>query len=108
MNILVVSTANSKYLVPIKDIISCQNKDNKVVFHLVNNEMIESNQQLSHFESQLMNSNFFRPDNLHLVNINFIETILHKDRTIIILSNSMKIRVNQDQQDNLFRIIENM
>lgn len=108
MNILVISTTKSKYLVPINDIVTCQNKDNKAIFHLANNEKIESNEQLSHFESQLINSNFFKANKLNLVNINFIETILHKDQTTLILSNQMKIRVSQDQAANLIRIIENI
>lgn len=108
MNILIVSTTNSKYLVPIHDIIVCQNKDNHTLFHLTNNEKIESNQPLTNYKSQLMNGDFFSPDHSSLVNINFIETILHKNQTTIILSNSMKVDVDQDQEENLFRIIENI
>lgn len=108
MNILVVSTANAKYFVPVNDIIACQSKDNKAIFHLASNESIESIQQISHFESQLLNSNFFKPNPSHLVNINSIETILTKNQTTIILSNSMKIEVTNDCIANLFRIIENI
>ena len=108
MDIIIIPTKSSKYFTPIHKIVFCQIELSKTIFHLADNETVESDKGFAHFKNRFNTNRFFKPNQSHLININHIEKVLFKKPPVIVMKNQAKITVDIDKAESLFQIIENI
>lgn len=108
MNILVISTQFTHHLVPLCDVIFCKQENENTTFHLVNNEIIETDEVLAVFEQRLNTNQFYKPNDYMLINLDFIDRVLFKNPYIIVLKNNKIVSVDANNSDLLFQILENL
>lgn len=92
--------------VEIKNIIRCQADDNYTHLFFTNCEPILVSRTLGDFEDQLTDHGFFRINNSHLINLNFVERYSREDGGYVIMSDGENITVSKNKREAFLKLIQ--
>jgi len=104
---LVLKTQESVHVVEIDDIIRCESDKNYTSFFFTNGKKILVSKTLKDFDILLSGLTFFRAQQSHLINLNFVERYDRHDGTIIMKDGSA-IPLALARKEQFFEILDAM
>ncbi|OJY83622.1 MAG: hypothetical protein BGP13_13600 [Sphingobacteriales bacterium 40-81] len=96
---------NGFNIVEIRDIIRCESKINYTTIYINNGNPITVAKSLKEFEKMLIEFNFFRVHNSHLINLNYIKSYNKYKGGYVELANSEQIEVSVRRKDEFIKTI---
>jgi two-component system LytT family response regulator len=102
---VVLKTLNIIHVIEIDRIIRLESDRNYTIFYLVEKEKILMSRSMREYEETLLEHNFFRVHNSHLVNLNFVRKFF-KDDLICVLSDNTNIPVAYRKRDELLLALQ--
>ncbi len=102
---LVLKTQESVHVVEIEDIIRCESDKNYTLFFFTNGKKILVSKTLKDFDVLLSGLTFFRAQQSHLINLNYIERYDRHDGTIIMKDGSA-IPLALARKEQFFEILD--
>ena len=104
---LVLKTQESVHVVEIENIIRCESDKNYTLFYFTNGKKILVSKTLKDFDVLLSGLTFFRAQQSHLINLNYIERYDRHDGTIIMKDGSA-IPLALARKEQFFEILDAM
>lgn len=101
-------TIDKIVVVNILDIIRCEADANNTWFFLDNREKIYVTKTLKHFENMLVDYNFIRVHQSHLINFNYIKEFSKKDGGFIRMKNGNEIPVSVRKRPIILQMFEDL
>lgn len=98
---IVLTTANSVYLLSVQDIVRCQSDEDETCFYLANGEQIQAAKPLKEYAELLVDYNFIKIHKSHLVNLEFIERFDRKSQSMLILKDKAIVPVSERYKEIL-------
>lgn len=102
---LVLKTQESVHVVEIDDIIRCESDKNYTSFFFTNGKKILVSKTLKDFDILLSGLTFFRAQQSHLINLNFVERYDRHDGTII-MKDGTAIPLALARKEQFFEILD--
>ncbi len=103
---IVLNTANSIYLINVRDIVRCQAENNQTLFILANGEQILASKTLKEFDELLSDYQFIRIHKSHLVNLNYIDRFDKSHKLLLILKDKSIVPVALRRKEELLSKIQ--
>lgn len=104
---LILKTQESVHIVEIDDIIRCEADKNYTLFYFTNIKKILVSRTLKDFDVLLTGLTFFRAQQSHLINLNYVERYDRQDGTIIMKDGSA-IPLSLARKEQFFDILGTM
>lgn len=105
-NRIAISNSDGVHLLEIEDIIRCEADGNYTKICLINGELILTSKTLKEYDTMLMEFNFERVHNSHLVNMRHIKKYLNKESGYLQLSDGTQIPVSQRKKSYVLSILD--
>jgi two-component system LytT family response regulator len=105
---LVLKTLESIHVVDIETIIRCEADKNYTSFFLADGKRILVSKTLKDYDTMLSGHNFFRAQQSHLININFIERYDKQDGGYVIMKDGASVPLSPAKKDQFFQLLENL
>jgi len=105
---LVLKTQESVYVLELKDIIRCEADKNYTSFFLNNGKRILVSKTLKEYDLLLSGYSFFRVQQSHLVNLDFIDRYDKVDGGAVIMKDGSSVPLSPAKKEQFFQIIENL
>lgn len=105
---IVLRTAESIHIVPIKNIVRCEADVNYTMFYTDNGEKLLVSRTLKDFSEMLESSGFFRTHQSHLVNLDHILRYDKVDGGHLVMCDESIVPVSLRKKDELFKLFERM
>jgi two-component system LytT family response regulator len=96
---IALPTLQEILFVKVEDIIRCEASDNYTTFFLKNQEKILVCKTLKEFAELLKPYSFIRSHQSHLVNIQFIKSLLKEDGGVLLLEDKTKIPISRQNRE---------
>ncbi len=104
---IVLKTINTLYVYEIEKIVRCESDRNYTNFYIDGEEKITISRSMKEFEDMLLEFNFMRIHNSHLVNLNYIKRFL-KDELICVLEDNTRIPVSIRKKEELINALRKL
>jgi two-component system LytT family response regulator len=105
---LVLKTLESIHVVDIENIIRCEADKNYTSFFLVDGKRIIVSRTLKDYDLLLSAHNFFRVQQSHLINVNFIERYDKHDGGYVVMKDGAEVPLSPAKKEAFFHLIENL
>jgi len=105
---LVLKTLESIHVVDIETIIRCEADKNYTSFFLADGKRILVSKTLKDYDTMLSGHSFFRVQQSHLININFIERYDKQDGGYVIMKDGASVPLSPAKKDQFFQLLENL
>jgi two-component system LytT family response regulator len=105
---LVLKTQESVFVVELDEIIRCEADKNYTFFFLTSGKKILVSRTLKDFETLLVGSHFFRIQQSHLVNINFVDRYDKTEGGSVIMKDGAAVPLSPAKKDLFFKLLENL
>lgn len=105
---LVLKTLESIHVVDIDNIIRCEADKNYTSFFLADGKRILVSKTLKDYDTMLSGHSFFRAQQSHLININFIERYDKQDGGYVIMKDGASVPLSPAKKDQFFQLLENL
>lgn len=105
---LVLKTLESIHVVDIENIIRCEADKNYTSFFLAEGKRILVSKTLKDYDTMLSGYSFFRVQQSHLININFIERYDKQDGGFVIMKDGASVPLSPAKKDQFFQLLENL
>jgi two-component system LytT family response regulator len=105
---LVLKTLESIHVVDIDNIIRCEADKNYTSFYLADGKRIIVSKTLKDYDILLSGHNFFRAQQSHLININYIERYDKQDGGSVIMKNGASVPLSPAKKEQFFQLIEKL
>lgn len=105
---LVLKTAESIYMIDIKDIIRCEADGSYTTFYINDSRKIMVSKNLKEYEDILTEYNFFRPHHSHLVNLDYMLSFEKREGGHIVMKDKSMVPVATRRKDELMNMFENL
>ncbi len=105
---LVLKTLESIHIVDIENIIRCEADKNYTSFYLVDGKRILVSKTLKDYDTMLSGHNFFRVQQSHLINVNFIERYDKQDGGYVIMKDGASVPLSPAKKELFFKLLENL
>ena len=105
---LVLKTQESNYVVDIEEIIRCESDKNYTFFYLKSGKKILVSKTLKDYDILLSPFNFFRVQQSHLVNLNYVDRYDKQDGGSVIMKDGASIPLSPVKKDQFFKMLENL
>lgn len=102
---LILKTLDGIYPIEIKKIIRCQADNNYTHFYILDSKPILVSVTLKEYEELLINHNFFRVHQSHLINLQHFSHIKKHEGNFIIMNDQSVIPLAQRKTDSFFEFI---
>jgi two-component system LytT family response regulator len=102
---LVLSDAETVYLVQLSEIIRCQSEDNYTRFFLMDGRKLLISRTMKEFDELLEKSGFFRSHQSHLINLAFFDHLDKRDGGTIFLKDGSSVPLATRKKDNLLQAL---
>lgn len=102
---IVLSDADTVYLVKVADIIRCQSEDNYTRFFLSDGRILLISKTLKEYSEMLENSRFFRCHQSHLINLGFFDRLDKRDGGTIFLKDGSTVPLATRKKDLLLQVL---
>jgi two-component system LytT family response regulator len=87
------------------DIIVCEANSNYTNIYLVEGRKRVISKTLKEFEEMLLQFDFFRPHNSHLINLGRVKEFIRGDGGYLVMENKMKIPVSKNKKEELMQLL---
>ena len=87
------------------DIVVCEANSNYTNVYLVEGRKRVVSKTLKDFEEMLMQFDFFRPHNSHLINLGRVKEFIRGDGGYLVMENKMKIPVSKNRKEELMQLL---
>jgi len=98
---IALPTLTETRYVKVDDIVRCEASDNYTTFYFQSNEKILVCKTLKEYAELLEPHNFIRTHQSHLVNINFVKSLLKEDGGVLLLTNLAKIPISRQNKESV-------
>jgi two-component system LytT family response regulator len=105
---IVLKTLESIHILDIENIIRCEADKNYTSFYLMDGKRILVSKTLKDYDLLLTGHNFFRVQQSHLININFIERYDKHDGGYVVMKDGASVPLSPAKKDQFFQLIENL
>jgi two-component system LytT family response regulator len=105
---LVLKTMESIHVVEIEQIIRCEADKNYTSFFLSNGKKIIVSKTLKDYDTMLAGYNFFRAQQSHLINIDYIDRYDKQDGGSVIMKDGAAIPLSPAKKEQFFQLLENL
>lgn len=105
---IVLRTAESLYVVNVKDIIRLEADCNYTRFFLTNGEKLMVSKTLKEYDEMLEGAGFFRTHQSHLVNLNHVLRYEKADGGYLVLDDHSIVPISSRKKDALFELFDAM
>ena len=105
---LVLKTMESIHVVDIENIIRCEADKNYTSFFLAEGKKILVSKTLKDYDTLLSGHSFFRAQQSHLININFIERYDKQDGGYVIMKDGASVPLSPAKKEQFFKLLENL
>lgn len=102
---IIVPTKEGMIFLKINDIIRLQSESNYTVFYLIGNKKIIVSKTLKNFEEKLLDFNFLRIHQSHLINLAHMKEIDHHDNFVLMADNS-KVEISKRKKKEFMDSLE--
>ena len=86
------------------DIVVCEANSNYTNIYLVEGRKRVISKTLKEFEEMLVQFDFFRPHNSHLINLGRVKEFIRGDGGYLVMENKMKIPVSKNRKEELMQL----
>ena len=107
-NKLVLKTQESVHVLELKDIVRCEADKNYTSFFLNSGKRILVSKTLKEYDLLLSGHSFFRVQQSHLVNLNFIDRYDKIDGGAVIMKDGSSVPLSPAKKEQFFHILENL
>ena len=87
------------------DIVACEANSNYTNVYLIEGRKRVISKTLKDFEEMLIQFDFFRPHNSHLINLGRVREFIRGDGGYIVMENKMKIPVSKNRKEELMQLL---
>ena len=105
---LVLKTQESVHVVDLNEIIRCEADKNYTFFYLSSGKKILVSRTLKDFELLLSNHGFFRVQQSHLINIEYIDRYDKSEGGSVIMKDGAAVPLSTAKKDQFFQLLENL
>jgi two-component system, LytTR family, response regulator len=105
---IAIQTSEGYTILKINDIIRLESDSNYSMLFYIGAKRVISSKPLSFYNDILLNSNFVRVHQSHLINVFHISKYIHKDGGYLILSDGSSVPVSQRKKTSVIKLIENI
>ncbi|MFM7683361.1 MAG: LytR/AlgR family response regulator transcription factor [Bacteroidota bacterium] len=105
---LVLKTQESVHVVDLNEIIRCEADKNYTFFYLSSGKKILVSRTLKDFELLLSNHGFFRVQQSHLINIEYIARYDKSEGGSVIMKDGAAVPLSTAKKDQFFQLLENL
>lgn len=105
---IVLKTADTVHVVKVSDIIRIESDGNYTRFYIENRPAILVSKTLKEYDKILIDINFFRAHQSHLVNINRVVQINKQNGTTLIMDDGSQVPVSFRKKDLLFKMLHEL
>ena len=105
---LVLKTQESVHVVDLSEIIRCEADKNYTFFYLNNSKKILVSRTLKDFETLLSNHGFFRVQQSHLINLEYIERYDKHEGGSVIMRDGSAVPLSPAKKDQFFNMLEKL
>jgi len=105
---LVLKTQESVHVVDLSEIIRCEADKNYTFFYLNNGKKILVSRTLKDFETLLSNHGFFRVQQSHLINLEYIERYDKHEGGSVIMKDGSAVPLSPAKKDQFFNMLEKL
>ena len=107
-NKLVLKTQESVHVLELKDIVRCEADKNYTSFFLNSGKRILVSKTLKEYDLLLSRHSFFRVQQSHLINLNFIDRYDKIDGGAVIMKDGSSVPLSPAKKEQFFHILENL
>lgn len=105
---LVLKTQESVHVVDLSEIIRCEADKNYTFFYLNNGKKILVSRTLKDFELLLANHGFFRVQQSHLINLEYIDRYDKTEGGSVVMKDGAAVPLSTAKKDQFFQLLENL
>jgi two-component system, LytTR family, response regulator len=105
---LVLKTQESIHIVDIENIIRCEADKNYTFFYLNTGKKILVSKTLKDYDTLLQGLSFFRAQQSHLINLDFVERYDKHDGGFIIMKDGSSVPLSPAKKEFFFQLIESL
>ncbi len=105
---IVLKSHDSIDVVTIKDIVRCESEKGYTFIFLKNGKRILVSRNLSEYEDLLLEFNFFRVHQSHLINLDYLEKYKKQDSGFVIMSDKSEVPVSSRKKNALLQHLNNL
>ena len=103
-----LKTQESVHVLELKDIVRCEADKNYTSFFLNSGKRILVSKTLKEYDLLLSGHSFFRVQQSHLVNLNFIDRYDKMDGGAVIMKDGSSVPLSPAKKEQFFHILENL
>ncbi len=103
---IAISSIDEVKYIPIHDIVRIEADRSYCKIVLKDNQKILSSKNMKHYESLLPDSSFIKVHRSHIINLNFIKSIIKTDGGFVKLVNNDEVPLSRRKKDDFLKIIE--
>lgn len=105
---LVLKTQESVYVVDLNEIVRCEADKNYTFFYLSNGKKILVSRTLKDFETMLNGYGFFRIQQSHLINLEFLDRYDKQQGGAIIMKDGVSVPLSPAKKEQFFKLLERL
>jgi two-component system LytT family response regulator len=105
---LVLKTQESVHVVDLNEIIRCEADKNYTFFYLNSGKKILVSRTLKDFELLLANHGFFRVQQSHLINLEYIDRYDKSEGGSVIMKDGAAVPLSTAKKEQFFQLLENL
>ncbi|MEZ4963475.1 MAG: LytTR family DNA-binding domain-containing protein [Saprospiraceae bacterium] len=103
---IAVADNDGLHFLKLQDIVRLESDVNYTTFHLVSGERITVSKTLKNFAQLLPETEFFRPHQSHIININYMEKILREDGGFVLMKDQTRIPIARSKKEELLKMVQ--
>lgn len=105
---LILKTLESMFIVDIENIVRCESDKNYTFFFFTEGKKILVSKTLKEYEMLLSGLSFFRVQQSHLINMNYVDRYDKHDGGCVIMKDGTQIPLSQAKKEEFFKMLETL
>ncbi len=105
---LILKTLESMFIVDIENIVRCESDKNYTFFFFTEGKKILVSKTLKEYEMLLSGLSFFRVQQSHLINMNYVDRYDKLDGGCVIMKDGTQIPLSQAKKEEFFKMLETL
>ena len=105
---LILKTLESLFIVDIENIVRCESDKNYTFFFFTEGKKILVSKTLKEYDMLLSGLSFFRVQQSHLINMNYVDRYDKHDGGCVIMKDGTQIPLSQAKKEEFFKMLETL
>jgi len=105
---IALPTLKETRYIKVDEIVRCEASDNYTTFYTANAEQILVCKTLKDFAELLHFHGFIRTHQSHLINVEFVKSLLKEDGGVLLMADNMKIPISKQNKDQVKTALKGM